>query len=78
MRDHPNWSPKRIILEAAEFVDSRYVQKSSDPGVIEENQKNKERIPNVPTAKRRAATGSESKPKTPAEIVAEQQKIRSR
>jgi hypothetical protein len=74
MKEHPEWGPKRIIREAAQRTRDLIPQPSKD--VLEQRREKKRSIDNVEGAKARAPGKEPKKPKTPAEIVAEQQRLR--
>lgn len=71
--EHPDWEPKKIILEAAKEVDE-WITSKRQPGpidMIEERNLRKQSIDNIPTAKTKKPGDVGYKRKTPQEIFAD-------
>ena len=79
-KQHPDWSPRQIIMEAGSQTKSwleNLVGKTQET-VLEKQVENKRNKARLPTAQARKAGVAEYKPKTQAEIFAEQKAARSK
>jgi len=76
---NPDWSPRKIILEAAREVDewAKGIRGDSD-ALASQHDKKRQTIDNVQSAKARSPKEAGYKPKTPEEIFADMRKTRPR
>jgi hypothetical protein len=86
MQQHPDWEPKKVILEAAKEVDSwvkRFAGNTTDDNpagqqnLVSEQQQRKRNMDRVPSATTRKPTQPSYKPKTRQEIFEQMRKNRA-
>lgn len=80
LSQHPDWSPRDIIIEAAQEVDQWYKDKIGDKGVdtLQERKASKQKIEPIQSAQTRKKQEPEYKKKTKDDIIEMYRKSRAR